>query len=128
MQILQKQTQLLQVKLPVTALKLCNGLKLRYFLPVVTNQWSNVFACKSRKMSFTTSSINSVILQGIVFVTSLLIFFLYAPGVQDVFGSRPYQFMMFCYGLPFSISLLIWDETRKYCTIHFRWFFKYAYL
>ncbi|KAL4441170.1 hypothetical protein ABPG74_002120 [Tetrahymena malaccensis] len=98
-----------------------------FFSAVVTNQWSNVFACKSRKMSFTTSSINKVMLQGIVFETSLLIFFLYVPGVQEVFGSRPYQFWMFCFGLPFSMSLLIWDETRKFCARNFRWFFKYAY-
>ncbi|KAL4470819.1 hypothetical protein ABPG73_000079 [Tetrahymena malaccensis] len=98
-----------------------------FFSSVVTSQWSNVFACKSRKMSFVTSSVNSVMFQGIIFETALLCFLLYVPGVQDVFGSRPFEFWMFCHGLFFSISLLLWDEIRKYTCRTFKWFFKYAY-
>ncbi|EAR94958.2 Na,H/K antiporter P-type ATPase alpha subunit family protein (macronuclear) [Tetrahymena thermophila SB210] len=98
-----------------------------FFSSVVTSQWSNVFACKSRKMSFVTSSVNSVMFQGIIFETALLCFLLYVPGVQVVFGSRPYEFWMFCHGLFFSISLLLWDEVRKFTTRRFKWFFKFAY-
>ncbi|KAL4470821.1 hypothetical protein ABPG73_000081 [Tetrahymena malaccensis] len=98
-----------------------------FFSSVVTNQWSNVFACKSRKMSFATTNLNTVMLQGIIFETALLCFLLYVPGVQEVFGGRPYEFWMFCHGLFFSICLLLWEETRKYTTRTFKWFFKYAY-
>jgi len=33
-----------------------------YFVCIVMLQWSNVFACKSRKMSFTTSAVNPIML------------------------------------------------------------------
>ncbi|KAL4489843.1 hypothetical protein ABPG72_022483 [Tetrahymena utriculariae] len=87
----------------------------------------NVFACKSRKMSFATTSLNTVMLQGIIFETSVLCFLRIVPGVQEVFGGRPYEFRVFCHGLFFRVCLLLWEETRKFTTRTFRCFFKYAY-
>ncbi|KAL4447137.1 hypothetical protein ABPG74_013989 [Tetrahymena malaccensis] len=98
-----------------------------YFVCIVVVQWSNIFACKSRKMSFTNSAFNSVMVQGVIFETALAAFLLYVPGVQDVFGGRPLSFWMFGVpGLFISSTLLVWDEFRKFSTRTSRWFLKYA--
>ncbi|KAL4447136.1 hypothetical protein ABPG74_013988 [Tetrahymena malaccensis] len=98
-----------------------------YFVCIVSLQWSNIFACKSRKMSFTTSAFNKTMLQGVVFETLLSIFLLYVPGVQDVFGGRSLPFFLFAVpGLVFSAFLLTWEEMRKYLARNQRWFLKYV--
>jgi len=40
---------------------------------------------------------------------------LYVPGVNSVFGGRPLQFFILGIpGLAFSMTLLIWEEIRKF--------------
>lgn len=60
-----------------------------YFVTVVMVQWSNVFACKSRKISLIYSGFNKHMFLGILVETVLFIFLLYVPGVNGVFGGRP---------------------------------------
>ena len=72
-------------------------------------QWSNVFACKSRKTSLIYSGVNFHMFGGVLVETCLFIFLLYVPGVNGVFGGRPLDF--FILGLPglgFSMTLLCW--------------------
>ncbi|KAL4479698.1 hypothetical protein ABPG73_017919 [Tetrahymena malaccensis] len=98
-----------------------------YFVSIVSFQWSNIFACKSRKMSFTTSAFNKTMIQGVIFETLLAVFLLYVPGVQEVFGGRSLPFFLFGIpGISLSIVLLIWEEARKYLARTQRWFLKYA--
>lgn len=85
-----------------------------YFATVVLVQWSNIFACKSRKASFIYSAVNSTMFFGILCETCLFVFLLYCPGVNKVFGGRPLPFFLLCPGLLFSILLLVWEETRKF--------------
>jgi len=99
-----------------------------YFVCVVFFQWSNVFTCKSRKMSFVTTNVNHTMLHGVIFETCLTVFLLFTPGVQKIFGGRPLPF--FLYGLPafcVSISLMCWDEVRKFCCRSSSWFLKFTY-
>ncbi|EAS01865.1 Na,H/K antiporter P-type ATPase alpha subunit family protein (macronuclear) [Tetrahymena thermophila SB210] len=98
-----------------------------YFLTVVLLQWTNVFACKSRSMSFTTTAFNSVMIQGVIFETILVIFLQYVPGVQTVFGGRPMFFWLWTSCLAYTMLLLIYDELRKFCCRKSRWFYKYCY-
>ena len=52
---------------------------------------------------------------GILVETVLFVFLLYVPGVNEVFGGRPLDF--FLLGLPgmgFSMTLLLWEESRKF--------------
>jgi len=72
-------------------------------------QWSNVFACKSRKVSLIYSGFNKHMFFGVLTETIVFVFLLYVPGVNGVFGGRPLNF--FILGLPglgFSMFLLIW--------------------
>ncbi|KAL4465995.1 hypothetical protein ABPG74_004232 [Tetrahymena malaccensis] len=99
-----------------------------FFVCIVLFQWSNIFACKSRKSSFTTSPYNSQMIKGIAFETILAIFLVLTPGVNNVFGGRPLDFFQFMIpAAPFSILVLAWDEVRKYLVRINNWFLKYTY-
>ncbi|KAL4494140.1 hypothetical protein ABPG72_016096 [Tetrahymena utriculariae] len=99
-----------------------------FFVCIVLFQWSNIFACKSRKSSFATSPFNRQMIQGIAFETILAIFLVLTPGVNQVFGGRPIDFFLFMIpAAPFSILVLAWDETRKYLVRINNWFLKYCY-
>lgn len=51
---------------------------------------------------------------GVLASTILLIFLLYVPKVNSVFGGRPLSFFILGVpGLGFSMLLLLWEETRK---------------
>ena len=63
-----------------------------FFAGIVFFQWSNIFACKSRKSSYATSTVNKVMLHGIAFETILTVFLILVPGVDSVFGGRPLDF------------------------------------
>lgn len=80
-----------------------------YFVAIVMVQWSNIISCKSRKASFIYSSINKVMLLGILVETSICVFLLYVPGVNTVFGGRQLSFFLVgTPGLCFSVLLLLW--------------------
>ncbi|KAL4483686.1 hypothetical protein ABPG73_002428 [Tetrahymena malaccensis] len=98
-----------------------------YFLTIVLLQWTNVFACKSRSMSFTTTAFNSVMIQGVIFETLLVVFLQYVPGVQTVFGGRPMFFWLWTSCLAYTMLLLVYDELRKFCCRKNKWFYKYCY-
>lgn len=86
-----------------------------YFVTVVMVQWSNVFACKSRKCSLIYSGVNKHMFGGIACETVLFIVLLYVPGINGVFGGRRLDFFLLGIpGLMFSMTLLIWEETRKF--------------
>lgn len=81
-----------------------------YFVTVVMVQWSNVFACKSRKVSLIYSGFNKHMIGGVLCETCLFIFLLYVPGVNSVFGGRPLNFFILGVpGLGFSMFLLCWE-------------------
>lgn len=78
-------------------------------------------------MSFTTSSVNSVMFLGILFETLLGFFLCYTPVLQKIFGARPLEFWEFgIAGLPFSMMLLLWEEFRKLLLRSSRWFNKFC--
>lgn len=52
---------------------------------------------------------------GVLLETVLFIFFLYCPGVNNVFGGRDLPFFLLGIpGMTFSMTLLVWEETRKF--------------
>ena len=70
---------------------------------------------------------------GIVLETVLMIFLLYAPTVNAVFGGRPLSFWLLGVpGLGFSMLLLGWEEMRKFLINNNlvgqkQWFQKHVY-
>jgi len=80
-----------------------------YFVTIVMIQWSNVFACKSRKMTIIYSGPNKHMFGGIATETVLFIVLLYIPGLNTVFGGRPLPFFLLGIpGLGFSMLLFCW--------------------
>ena len=54
-------------------------------------------------------------LGGVTLETCIFIILLYIPGLNEVFGGRPIPFFILGIpGLTFSMTLLIWEETRKF--------------
>jgi hypothetical protein len=72
-------------------------------------------------------------IMGIIAETVLLIFLLYTPSVNQVFGGRPLNgWLLGIPGLGFSMLLLLWEEARKFLiNDNFfkqkNWFEKYIY-
>lgn len=80
-----------------------------YFVTVVMVQWSNVFACKSRKCSLIYSGVNKHMFGGVACETVLFIVLLYVPGISGVFGGRSLEFFLLGIpGLLSSMLLLCW--------------------
>ena len=87
-----------------------------YFVTVVMVQWSNVFACKSRKVIFMLfqcsliySGVNKHMFGGVACETVLFIVLLYVPGISGVFGGRSLEFFLLGIpGLLSSMLLLCW--------------------
>jgi len=85
-----------------------------YFIAIVLVQWSNIICCKSKKASFMYSTPNTVMYFGIFMETCICLLLTYVPGVNKVFGGRPLGILYFgTPGIPFSILLLFWDESRR---------------
>lgn len=72
-------------------------------------------------------------IMGIFVETAFLIFLLYTPGVNKIFGGRPLNICLLGVpGLGFSMLLLTWEELRKYLINddilgQKKWFEKYVY-
>jgi len=67
------------------------------------------------------SPINKVMLYGVALETVLFILIVYVPGLNAALGARPVDiFNLGMPGLPFSICLFCWEETRKYLIRNFR--------
>ncbi|CAD8072686.1 unnamed protein product [Paramecium sonneborni] len=92
-----------------------------YFVAVVLVQWSNVFSCKQRKMSMIYSPINRVMFYGVLTETIIFLCIVYIPGVNTWFGARPVDILnLGMPGLPYSMCLFCWEETRKYFIRNFQ--------
>ncbi|EAR95129.1 Na,H/K antiporter P-type ATPase alpha subunit family protein (macronuclear) [Tetrahymena thermophila SB210] len=120
-------------KSPLTDLNACyttDALKYgqtAWFIAVVFFQWTNIFAVKSRKLSFVFTPFNKVMISGLVLETFLCILISEVPGFQDVFGGRPLAFWQWGIpSFPFTIFYLIWEETRKYLIRTNKWFEKWS--
>ncbi|KAL4470479.1 hypothetical protein ABPG74_012090 [Tetrahymena malaccensis] len=118
---------------PLTGMNACyttDALKFgqtAWFISIVFFQWSNIFAVKSRRLSFVFTPVNRVMISGLIFETLLCILISEVPGFQDVFGGRPLAFWQWGIpSFPFTIFYLIWEETRKYLIRTNKWFEKWS--
>lgn len=56
---------------------------------------------------------------GILSETILLIFLLYTPNVNQIFGGRPLEISLLGVpGMCFAMLLLLWEEGRKFLMIN----------
>jgi len=86
-----------------------------FLVSIVVAQWSDVIICKTRENSiFTQGMTNMTLNVGLFEETVLAIALVYCPPFQDAFGTESLDFKMWCYGVPFSVLIWVYDELRKW--------------
>jgi len=86
-----------------------------FLVSIVVAQWSDVIICKTRENSIFTQGMSNMTLNvGLFEETVLAIALVYCPPFQDAFGTESLDFKMWCYGVPFSFLIWVYDELRKW--------------
>ena len=86
-----------------------------FFIAIVTTQWTDLLACKTRMNSiFQQGMKNHVLTFSLFFETALAVFLCYCPGMDKGLKFYPIFFNYWLPSLPFALLILILDELRKY--------------
>lgn len=85
-----------------------------FFVSIVVVQWTDLIICKTRRNSLFQQGMNNWMLNfGLVFETVLAAALSYTPGLDKGLNMYPLKFFWWLPALPFSLSILIYDEIRK---------------
>jgi magnesium-transporting ATPase (P-type) len=85
-----------------------------FLVSIVVAQWADVIICKTREKSIFDQKMNNMVLNvGLLEETILAIVLVYCPPLHDAFKTTDIEFKMWCYGLPFSLLIWVYDEIRK---------------
>mmetsp|Transcript_503 Transcript_503/g.1740 ORF Transcript_503/g.1740 Transcript_503/m.1740 type:complete len:1169 (+) Transcript_503:286-3792(+) len=85
-----------------------------YFISIIVVQWADLLISKCRKLSlFNQGMRNSFMNFGLAFETVLGALLIYTPPLNTVFGTRPLHILHWFPGVPWSILIFVYDETRK---------------
>merc|ERR1712055_235691 len=86
-----------------------------FFVSIVIVQWADLIICKTRKNSVFQQGMKNWFMNfGLVFETLLAAFLSYCPGMDKGLRMYPLYFNWWLPALPFSLSIFIYDETRKF--------------
>ena len=85
-----------------------------FFVSIVVVQWADLLICKTRWLSITAQGMrNSTLNFGLFFETMLAAWLCYCLPIH-VLGTRNIRFTHWMPGIPFSVLIFMYDETRKY--------------
>eukprot|EP00939_MAST-03C_sp_MAST-3C-sp1_P003009 g3009.t1 len=85
-----------------------------YFVSIVIVQWADLVICKTRMNSiYHQGMLNPAMNYGLIFETLLAAILCYTPGLTFALGTRPLKFLHWMPGIPYSIFIFLYDETRK---------------
>jgi len=85
-----------------------------YFISIIVVQWADLLICKTRRLSIITQGMSNTFMNfGLMFETLLGAYLCYLPGLEYL-GTRPLRFSHWMCAIPFSMAILLYDETRKY--------------
>jgi sodium/potassium-transporting ATPase subunit alpha len=86
-----------------------------FFVSIVIVQWTDLIICKTRRNSVIHQGmINHQMTFGLFFETCLAAFLCYCPGLDKGLRMYPLRWTWWLAPLPFSITIFIYDEIRKY--------------
>jgi len=86
-----------------------------YFVSIVVVQWADLLICKTRKLSiFQQGMKNRVLNFGLASETLLAAMLVYIPGLNIGLGMAPIMLKHWTTAAPFSITIFLYDEVRKY--------------
>jgi len=85
-----------------------------FFTSIVVVQWADLLICKTRWLSIRQQGLsNSTLNFGLFFETLLAAWLAYCLPI-NVIGTRNLRLTHWFPGIPFSILIFVYDETRKY--------------
>ena len=85
-----------------------------YFISIIIVQWADLVICKTRMNSiYHQGMLNPAMNYGLIFETLLGAILCYTPGLGFALGTRPLKFVHWMPGIPYSIFIFLYDETRK---------------
>jgi len=86
-----------------------------FFVTIVVVQWADLIICKTRKLSIFQQGMTNMMLNcGLIFETALAVCLSYAPGLNTALRLRPLNGWWWFTGMPFSLMIFVFDETRRY--------------
>jgi len=86
-----------------------------YFISIIVVQWADLLIAKTRKLSIFEQGMSNQFLNfGLLFETVLGATLCYTKPFNSVFNTRPLHILHWCPGIPWSILIFVYDETRKF--------------
>jgi len=86
-----------------------------YFISIIVVQWADLLICKTRKLTIFEQGLSNGFMKfGIAFETILGAFLIYTPFLNQIFTTRPLHILHWFPGVPWSMGIFLYDETRKY--------------
>jgi sodium/potassium-transporting ATPase subunit alpha len=86
-----------------------------FFVTIVIVQWADLLICKTRWLSIKDQGMSNHTMNfGLVFETILAAWLCYVSGINKALGTRNLRLLHWFTGLPFSLFIFLYDETRKY--------------
>ena len=85
-----------------------------YWVSIVVVQWADLLICKTRWLSIKQQGLRNSVLNFGLFFETLLAAWLCYGGVFSVLGTQPIRFTHWMPGVPWSMMIFMYDETRKY--------------
>lgn len=90
-----------------------------FFVTIVIVQWADLIICKTRRNSLWHQGMDNWVLNfGLLFETALAAFLSYCPGMAHGLRMYPLKWSWWCTGLPFSLLIFVYDESRRYILRH----------
>uniref|UniRef100_A0A6T6CYV8 Cation-transporting P-type ATPase N-terminal domain-containing protein n=1 Tax=Compsopogon caeruleus TaxID=31354 RepID=A0A6T6CYV8_9RHOD len=86
-----------------------------FFITIVVTQYFNLIICKTRVLSIFQQGMSNWWLNvGILSETIIAVALAYAPFLHRIFGTINVSGLYWLTGIPFSLYLFFYDETRKF--------------
>jgi len=86
-----------------------------FFVTIVVVQWADLMICKTRMLSIRQQGMKNAVMNfGLMFETILAAYLCYIYEINRALGTRNLRFTHWFPGMPFSIFIFLYDETRKF--------------
>jgi len=85
-----------------------------FLMSIIVAQWTDVLICKTRTLSILEQGMsNNVLIAGLFEELILGMVLAYVPIANTMFKTTAIDFVMWTYGVPFALLILVFDEVRK---------------
>lgn len=86
-----------------------------FFVTIVIVQWADLLICKTRFLSIRQQGMKNAVMNfGLMFETILAAYLCYITAINRGLGTRNLRLTHWFPGMPFSLMIFVYDETRKF--------------